>query len=281
MADKCTNHCVKEAVCVETNKVYDLCRSKDCLEDLRVYFCAEDQFILNNATSAKVKSVEVRWVLTDIEPVPFNRGYYTVDIKYFFLVTFEVLGGSCGAKPVNITGVASYEKRCILFGSEGGAKTFSTPVLPDPPDIVTCNEVATNLPNAVVEVVDPIALSSKIVEVNNCCCRCNDREPPIPACVARCFGNDLVTDGEQIAFVTLGVFTIIKMMRKIQLLIPVYDYAIPRKECVESSESDPCEMFDKIKFPLDDFFPPKASAFDNIFETESSNSNSCNKNNCR
>ncbi len=289
MADKCaTNHSVKEAVCVETNKVYDLCRSKDCLEDLRVYFCAEDQFILNNASSVKVKNVDIRWVLTDVEPVPFNKGYYTIDIRYYFIVTLEVLGGSCGSKPVQITGIAAFEKRVILFGSEGGAKIFTAPFIEGSPDVVSCTEAKTNMPIAVVEVVDPIALSTKIVEVCDCdcgcSCSCGDKEPPIPPCIARCFGSDLVVEGEKLAFVSLGVFTIVKLMRKVQLLIPVYDYCIPKKECVETGENDPCELFDKIKFPMDDFFPPRASAFDSIFGEDTcncgSNCNNNNNNNC-
>ena len=29
--------CIKEAVCVNTRKIMDSCRDKDCIEDLRVY----------------------------------------------------------------------------------------------------------------------------------------------------------------------------------------------------------------------------------------------------
>ena len=29
--------CIREAVCVHTRKIYDSCRDKDCLEDLRLY----------------------------------------------------------------------------------------------------------------------------------------------------------------------------------------------------------------------------------------------------
>ena len=28
----------KEAVCIDTSRIYDSCSDKDCLEDLRVYF---------------------------------------------------------------------------------------------------------------------------------------------------------------------------------------------------------------------------------------------------
>ena len=29
--------CIREAVCIHTRKIFDSCRDKDCIEDLRVY----------------------------------------------------------------------------------------------------------------------------------------------------------------------------------------------------------------------------------------------------
>ena len=71
-------HCAREAVCIHTNKVYDSCKEKDCLEDLRVILTRQDQDIVNRAINVKVKKAEVIWVYTDIEPVPFNRGFFSV-----------------------------------------------------------------------------------------------------------------------------------------------------------------------------------------------------------
>ena len=34
---------INEAVCIHTRKVYDSCRDKDCIEDLRVYPTAASQ----------------------------------------------------------------------------------------------------------------------------------------------------------------------------------------------------------------------------------------------
>ena len=36
--------CVREAVCIHTNKIFDSCRDKDCLEDLRLFFTERDNF---------------------------------------------------------------------------------------------------------------------------------------------------------------------------------------------------------------------------------------------
>lgn len=57
-------------------------------------------------------------------------------------------------------------------------------------------------------------------------------------------------------YVTLGQFSIIRLERDTQLLIPAYDYCMPDKACQGSTEDDPCSMFSRIYFPIDEFFPP-------------------------
>ena len=31
------DRCIREAVCIHTKKIFDSCKDKDCIEDLRVY----------------------------------------------------------------------------------------------------------------------------------------------------------------------------------------------------------------------------------------------------
>ena len=45
------------------------------------------------------------------------------------------------------------------------------------------------------------------------------------------------------------------------MLIPAYDFCIPDKECVTTTDN-PCELFRKIDFPTNEFFPPRMSDFD-------------------
>jgi hypothetical protein len=42
------------------------------------------------------------------------------------------------------------------------------------------------------------------------------------------------------------------------MLVPVYDFCVPEKECVTTTD-DACDIFSRIQFPLDEFFPPKES----------------------
>ena len=85
-------------------------------------------------------------------------------------------------------------------------------------------------------------------------------------------------EGKQL-FASLGQFSIIKLERDIQLLMPAYDICMPEKDCSGSNcnVDDPCDLFQQFKFPVDEFFPPKYA--DYMRETNSNNSN--NSNGCR
>jgi len=255
-ANCCTNY--NEPVCIHTDKVYDVCKEKDCLEDLRVILTRSDQELVNQAINVRVKSAEVIWVFPTLEPVPFNRGYYTVDIKYFFNVTLEVFRGV--SRPTVINGLATFDKKVILFGSEGNAKIYTSKYNPGAqiPEMWKKN----NMPKAVVEVVDPIALSAKVVERCNCSCCCDCDLASVPASVCDCFDDELVTSGENIVLVTLGLFTIVKIERNVQLSIPAVDFCYPQKECITATEENPCDLFNSLRFPMDEFFPPLAEEFD-------------------
>lgn len=215
------------------------CYEKDCLEDLNVIFTSCSQAIIDQAINVKVKSAEIIWVFTDIEPVPFNRGFFTVDIKYFFKIILDVFRGV--SRPTEVEGLATFDKKVILFGSEGNSKTFASNYNPGSqmPHMWKKN----NLPKAIVEVVDPIALAAKLVDANDkCCCCCNNalEAASVPDCITKCFDDDLVLgNADKRVFVSLGLFTIIKIERNVQLLIPAIDFCIPTKECLAATDAIP------------------------------------------
>lgn len=248
---------IREAVCIHTKKIYDSCRDKDCIEDLRLYPTRNDQAIIDRAISIKAGRAELLYAYIDVEPVGFNRGFYTVDVRYFYRVTADAFVGA--SRPVPICGLAVFDKRAILFGSEGAAKVFSSESVMGGMD--QQNLLKSNLPTAVVEAVDPLILSMKLVDrCERTCCECDCNE--IPNCVGSCFAGDLYFGGEgRRVYMTLGQFSLIRLERDSQLLIPAYDYCIPSKECDNScSEDDPCEIFRKVQFPMDEFFPPNSVA---------------------
>ena len=229
----------KEAVCIDTNRVYDSVSDKNCLEDLQVTFPDDVQSIVNNCCSLKLKEVEVENVYMDVEPIPFNKGFYTVDITFFFQATFEAQmpGMSC----VTITGVTTFTRKMILYGSEGNVKVFCS-------DQNGANQNG-GMPKVCLQVSAPVALGCRIVDCNTGCgntsCGCN---------------NSCNSCGSQRqVLITIGIFIIVQMERRVQMLMPAYDFCIPTKEPEAPTTGDPCELFKKIKFPTDSFFPPNAS----------------------
>lgn len=235
--------CIREAVCIHTSKVYDSCKDKDCIEDLLVIPTNGSQPIIDSAFSVRPRSARLLCADVRVEALSFNKGCYACDVTYFYKVTGVAFPGENV-----VTGLAIFEKRAILFGSEGSAKVFTSKDR-------GCRHGERSLPVCVVEAVDPLALSMKIVDEkhrhnNDCIGR------TIPDDIADCFEDELVTSRTcKQLYVTLGQFSIIRLERDTQLLIPAYDYCIPDKECV-SSEDDPCTLFSCIPFPVDDFFPP-------------------------
>lgn len=287
---------IREAVCIHTKKIYDSCRDKDCIEDLRVYPTRGSQAVIDRALSVRGGRAELLRAYIDVEPAAYNRGFFSVDIRYYYRITAEAFLG--GARTADISGLAVFDKRVILFGSEGNAKVFSSRYQPDGPDAQLGRR--SNLPEAVVEAVDPIVLSLRLCEgcdFGGCGCPCPPGcapvcPPPPPPCgpcapgtpggpgtsgtpgASMVYGENELTEiptgidalfDSELCFdacarrlcVTLGQFSIVRLERDSQLLTPVYDYCVPDKECAcGSGTEDPCGIFRNIAFPVGEFFPP-------------------------
>lgn len=249
-------NCFKEAVCIDAGRIFDSCTDKDCLTDLQVFFTDRIQPVLDNALSVKAKEVEILTVYLDVEPVPFNRGFYAVDITFFFKVTVAAYT-SPTMPPAMVSGVAAFAKKVILYGSEGNVKVYSSC---DPRNC--CEHDNTNMPKATISVVEPMVLDCKLVEF--CPGRSLDCGVTLPSAICSRFEGEF--DGcqpKKVVLVTLGLFTIVQLERSVQMMIPAYDYAVPDRESTNTTD-DPCEVFRKIKFPVNQFFPPKLTEVNQI-----------------
>lgn len=247
-----------DAVCIHTSKVYDQCKSKECIRNLRVYLPTADQSLINNSNvSVKPRTAELLHVNIDVEKIQFHRGFYTVDIRYFYRITVEICNGV--GRPTIIDGLAVFDKRCILFGSEGSAHIFSSKFCENCSDPQFTPK--TNMPKAVVEVLDPLLLEAKICSPSCCCC---GEVSEVPPAICRCFQGEALdlSSNCNVLVVTLGQFSIIKLERDIQLLIPAHDFCMPDKDCscnsgLGSENENPCELFESFEFPVNEFFPPQ------------------------
>ena len=244
-----------ELVSIETNRILDSCRDRDCFEDVKVLLTDFGNEILEHTANIRTKNACITWTYIGIEPVKFNRGFYSVLIRFYVKLTFEAC--LCGGKSQEFDGVAVLEKRVILYGSESNVSVFKSN--PDASDYCATPEpccAGKNVPIAVVEVVDPIVLNVKVHEPDepccSCCC-CGD----IPERVSdRLCGtlNDR-NDGRYLT-VSLGIFSVVRIVRPAQYLINATEYCVPDKECISAEEDNPCTLFRSMAFPSAEFCPP-------------------------
>lgn len=233
----------KEAVTIEAERIFDSCSDRDCLEDLEVVFAdnASAQLI-NEAAHVKARCVEITSVFFQVEPIPFNCGFYAVDLTYTFNVTVDV--SDCATSPSqSVVGTATFTKKVILYGSDGGTKYFTSQ---DNGSVNITNCRSANLPKASVSVADPIVLGLKLVTypTHNCCAD--------PTC------EQMVTvPMHKHLCITLGLFSIVSLSRKVPVMVPAFEFIVPKDcSCSQSSTTEsPCELFEKITFPTSEFFP--------------------------
>ena len=252
-----TNNESTQCFCIDADRVYDSCGDKDCLSELRVFFTAENQEIINTANSVRIREANIINTVVNVEPVTYHKGFYSVDMTFYFEVVLDVNGNSCSA-PTTINGLSVFCKRVILYGGEGKVGVFSSA------DINGCvRPECANLPTAKVQVAQPMALTACLTE----CCSPFMPSANIPQCVIDFFGGDIIPCQSRSVLATIGVFTIVQLKRTVQMRIPVYDFCVPDKECVTSTDN-PCDMFSKVEFPMEQFFPPNLAEVD------------CNNNDC-
>lgn len=225
-----------EAVPVKVNRVFDSCSDRDCITNVPVILDAGE--LPCNIQLVKTKCVRVQDVCMRIEPVPFNRGFYNIDLTFTFRVELLAYTHACDT-PQLMEGTVYASKSSILYGSESNTQTFSSNGTSVGTTDACCEVV--NLPTANVQIVPPLALETKIGSV---CCQCPsdcNRQPELPQTM-------------RTVVMTLGLFSVIELTRPVTILVPTYDYTIPTKECNIDTET-PCAVFDKMRFPTEAFSP--------------------------
>ena len=243
----------KQCMSIHTRKITDSCRDKDCIEDLRVYLTTGSQAALDTAANARVRSAELITTEIDVEPVAFDRNHYCIDLTFYYRILADATAGT--GRPAALYGLAVFSKRAVLCGEDSQAHIYRSDTrlgAADGPAAFYANR-----PTAVVEILDPMVLSSRVREADACGC---DPNVPVqvPDAIKELFDEPLViAGGQRQLFVTLGQFSIVRLERDVQLVVPVLDYAIPCKECCDSpgGGEDPCEMFSRIPFPAAQFSP--------------------------
>ncbi len=255
-------------VCIETNRILDSCRDRDCFENVRVFLTDLGQDIIEHTTQVRVKDACIAWTYIGIDPVRFNRGFYSVHIRFYIKLIFEAC--LCAGQSREFDGIAVLEKQVVLFGGDSSVSIFRSSA----DGSVFCAEPQPcykerSVPTAVVEAVDPIVLGVRVLEpacpepICCCCCVCD-----VPTSIAGCLSAPLCPDtcgdrdhgshdhgGGRSLVVSLGIFSLVRLVRPAQYLIQATEFIIPDKECISSTPDDPCDLFRSMAFPISEFAP--------------------------
>ena len=260
----CGSTDTRGTVCIDTKRVLDCCRDRDCFEDVRVYLTALGEEVLTNTTNVRTRGAKLLWVYVGVDEVPFNCGFYKVIVRYYIELDFEACLGV--GRTQSFKGLVVLEKDVILYGGEGRAVTFSSNPQGSFCSPYDAENVATNDPVGVVETVDPVVLGTKI---NDCVCPCSctcTEYVDIPEFIRDLIGGDIITNSEGAKiYVSLGIFSVVRIERPAQLLVQATDYSVPDKECTPTTNSDsPCDLFRTIAFPTSQFSGTTRTAGDTV-----------------
>ena len=264
----CSGGSGKETICIEANRVLDSCRDRDCYENVQAFLTNFGNEIIERTGNIRVKRSCIAWSSITIDPIAFNKGFYSVNIRFYIKLTFE----ACLApgRVQEFEGVAVVDKNVILFGGDSNLNVFKSSGnsgFCESPVEVSCCEG--NVPTAVVEVVDPIILNAKIIEKRHahqcvCCCSCCD----IPDGVVSNLNGSLSDGGDRYLVVSIGIFSVVRIVRPAQYLIQATEYTVPDKECMSHSEEDPCDIFRCMEFPVQEFGTGSAPAIKQITHSD-------------
>lgn len=182
-----------------------------------------------NAASVSIENICIgNVIITEKKPSQFRNGFWDITIKYSFnyrLVFREADG--CFIDAVNA--VSIFTKKVSLFGSND-----------------TCVQIVTDLLDSGISSGPHILVEAKAVsltaEIDFCSRNCCERAEPVGVNV------------------TIGLFTIIKLYRIVNLKVESRGFCIP-DECEETSPINVCDFFDGLDFPMDLFAPPQKPEF--------------------
>ncbi len=224
--------------CLIVFKVYDNCRSQVCLtpRDIGPAMLCDPNVetivtVPDTASGVTIDHLRIAQVtILDKQPSPFRSGYWDVDIKYAieYRLTFREVDGTvidC------VKAYSVYNTRVGLFGSVGNDLVVATDLLRKFTDKSTFEAG----PFVYVE-AQAVSLNANI--------------------------NREHRRGElySMVHVSIGLFSIIKLFRLVNLNVQSKGFCIP-KECEEVSNINPCEYFDDLDFPMDLFAPPQHPEF--------------------
>ena len=232
---------------IKADRVFDSCSDKDCITNLEVQLdgCELSPMV----TAVKTRCCTIDNICMTVEPIAFNRGYYSVDLTYTFGVDLLAYERGCDT-PSALHGTATASKSVILYGSESSTKTFFSNGS-SVGETNGCCEIS-NLPTASCQCVDPIALETRIVTL------CGTPRAVSADNTAETMQAQSV---RRAVMLTLGIFSVVELTRPVTMNVVSEPYTVPEKACSAETDS-PCEIFNRLSFPTDEFSPQSLTSAD-------------------
>ncbi len=251
--DNVDNRKIKEE-CIIALKVYDSCRQQDCLTANEIgparaannvtigsEQIQEGEIIdpPSNAAAVTIDNLCIKKVIIVAKtPNPFKNGFWDVDLKYVFQysLTFREADGTTINSPVCANSI--FNRKVTLFGSVGSDLIISTDLFKS----TTSDSTTLRAEPFILVEAKAVALAAELK-------------------LQRRFGNtqDLPPEPNRVN-VTIGLFSIVKLYRLVNLNVQSKGFCIPR-ECEDVSPLNPCDFFDSLDFPMDVFAPPQKPEF--------------------
>ncbi|MDR2182748.1 MAG: hypothetical protein LBE55_01100 [Clostridiales bacterium] len=236
-------------------KIYDSCRNKNCLtpSDLggpALSMGGEPILAPDEAQSVRIEDLTIgRISILSKQRSDFRKGYWDIDIQYDFDYTLRYV--SRGGTEIGTTPATnSFTQRLSLFGSLGAGVAIAT-------DIIAGGITGLGGEPFVLAEARAIGLAAEIKR-DHCRRRHNDHP-----------GHPAAEEIEALrhhhrrhahVFVTIGLFSIVKLFRLVSLLVESRGFVIP-DVCDNVMPPNPCDVFEDLGFPMDTFSPPQKREF--------------------
>ena len=261
----------RDSVVIDTMRVLDSCRDRDCYEDVRVYLTPTGRELINHTSTVRAVDAKIIGTAISVDEVPFNCGFYQIRIRFYIRLKNEAC--VCAGTTRDFYSLAVVEKSVVLYGGEGSTTVFRSSHTGGFCCTGCVGEGSANAPIASVETATPVILAGRVVccEANGgascgcgcgCSCECHNAcscevSGSIPAAITEQFGECLALSGEDGGnrfFVSIGIFSVVRLERPAQYLISAAEYSVPDKECHPAvSEENPCCLFRTMAFPIGAF----------------------------
>jgi hypothetical protein len=245
--------------CIIAQKIFDQCKIQKCLTPAILgparaarnvptcneMLCEGDIIVPPcNAATVSIKNLELERIeILSKRRNPFKPGCWDVELKYviFYDLEFRRADGTCIGC---IGAVTNYTLKVTLFGSDESEITVAS-------DLYGSCANAVGGPFVSAE-GKAVALQAELKFASNNCggcgCGCGGS-----GCedVDAAFGAPIAVN------VTIGLFTIVKLFRAVNMVVVSHGNCVPEScACPSvSSSADACEFFDSLEFPMEIFSP--------------------------